>query len=318
MKTTTWFTIALLIGLFLSGCSEGTTPDTSPPAAPALEGTLWQLRTLLLPDGQQLTAGVINPVTAAFQGNQISGIAACNHYGGMVEISGTSFRASNELMMTEMACQEDLMELEFAYITALTSVNTLAVHGNRLLLQGAGYQLVFEAQADARFDEPSVYLAVLREFIPNANRLIFLDETRFNAPGADLEQTLAAVSAQMPGSDPANSGIDPDTLADFTLKNSAPQPLSTVVQNDLPGEFIQPDELIEPESPSEMNTWQDFHAKFPDSYGLIIFSRVGFNQSGEQALVYYEHHTEVDTGGFYCLLSYKDKRWVMSSSFRLW
>jgi hypothetical protein len=35
--------------------------------------------------------------------------------------------------------------------------------------------------------------------------------------------------------------------------------------------------------------WERFNARFPDSYGLVSVSRVGYSQSGEQALVMTNH-----------------------------
>lgn len=51
----------------------------------------------------------------------------------------------NELVQTDMACQEDLMALESAYLTALSSMTALSLEGERLVLHGAGYRMVFVA-----------------------------------------------------------------------------------------------------------------------------------------------------------------------------
>lgn len=81
-------------------------------------------------------------ITLTIDGAEVGGISACNHYGGTLEISGTTIRIS-ALAMTEMACPEDLMAAEAAYLAALPRVTTAARDGDSLVLSGPEAELRF-------------------------------------------------------------------------------------------------------------------------------------------------------------------------------
>lgn len=56
--------------------------------------------------------------------------------------------------------------------------------------------------------------------------------------------------------------------------------------------------------------WPDFRKRYPDSDGLINFSRVGFDRINQQALVYMEHACGSECGtGFYILLNKANGQW---------
>ena len=81
-------------------------------------------------------------ITLKIDGADVGGIAACNHYGGTLAVDGTTIRIS-ALSMTEMACQEDVMASEAAYLAALPRVTTAARTGNSLVLSGPQVELHF-------------------------------------------------------------------------------------------------------------------------------------------------------------------------------
>lgn len=82
------------------------------------------------------------PVTLEIEGGEISGTAACNAYGGPVEVSGSSFETGN-LVVTEIGCARDVMESEERYLAALDAAETIAVDGDRLTLSGPDVELAF-------------------------------------------------------------------------------------------------------------------------------------------------------------------------------
>jgi len=84
-----------------------------------------------------------HPVTLVLVGDDVSGIAACNHYGGTITRNGGSI-AFGAMSMTEMACSpESAMTLEAAYHAALADVTTATIDGDTLVLSGAGTRLTF-------------------------------------------------------------------------------------------------------------------------------------------------------------------------------
>lgn len=81
-------------------------------------------------------------ITLKIDGADVGGIAACNHYGGTLAVDGTTIRVS-ALSMTEMACQDDVMASEAAYLDALPRVTAAARSGNSLVLSGPQVELHF-------------------------------------------------------------------------------------------------------------------------------------------------------------------------------
>lgn len=101
----------------------------------------WQLErgsqrgaALPVPDGGAITLEV--------DGEDIGGRAACNLYGGSIEVNGNriTLRASE---MTEMGCEEELMAAEAAYIAAIGAVDRAARADDRLVLTGPNVELRF-------------------------------------------------------------------------------------------------------------------------------------------------------------------------------
>ncbi len=109
--------------------------------ADSVEGA-WQMTTGTV-DGQPIPAPESHPITITFQGDQVSGTASCNGYGGTFQIDGSSI-SIGELAMTEMACSpEETMEAEAMFSDAITRVDTVSIDG-ALTLSADGVEMVFE------------------------------------------------------------------------------------------------------------------------------------------------------------------------------
>ncbi|MEP7041145.1 MAG: META domain-containing protein [Chloroflexota bacterium] len=126
----------MIMMLLLSGCSllpGGTTTS--------LDGE-WLLQAGTN-EGVAIPMVAGSAVTFQVDGAQVGGSAACNSYGGKIEVSGSSIVVS-ELIQTEMACLDNrLMALESAYLDALPRVTTAARSGSSLLLTGPQVELRF-------------------------------------------------------------------------------------------------------------------------------------------------------------------------------
>lgn len=92
--------------------------------------------------GAPLPLVAANPITLKFDGTKVGGHAACNIYGGTLEVSGTTIKIS-ALSMTEMACAEPVMASEAAYLAALPLVTGAARDGASLVLSGPQVELRF-------------------------------------------------------------------------------------------------------------------------------------------------------------------------------
>jgi heat shock protein HslJ len=123
---------ALILILLLSGCSL-----LIGGASASLDGE-WQLQAGTN-QGQPVPIVAGSGITLNVDGTQVGGIA-CNHYGGTIRVQGNSV-AISALSMTEMACQENLMASESAYLAALPRVTTATRSGNGLVLSGPDVEL---------------------------------------------------------------------------------------------------------------------------------------------------------------------------------
>jgi heat shock protein HslJ len=92
--------------------------------------------------GAAIPIPAAHPITLKIDGTQVGGSAACNIYGGKLEIDGTTIKIS-ALSMTEMACQDDAMAAEAAFLAALPRVETAARDGDSLVLSGPQVELHF-------------------------------------------------------------------------------------------------------------------------------------------------------------------------------
>jgi len=126
---------AMILMLLLSGCSLLSGSGTT-----SLDGE-WLLQAGTN-QGQAVPIVAGSKITLKIDGNQAGGSAACNLYGGTIQVNGSSI-AISALSMTEMACQENVMASESAYLAALPRATMAARSGNGLLLTGPQVELRF-------------------------------------------------------------------------------------------------------------------------------------------------------------------------------
>lgn len=174
--------VLLTAVLTLTACGGGTasTPDVTGE---------W-----VLTDGTAQGAPLPPPAearaTLRVGGQELSGVAFCNHYFSSYLLSGSSF-SIDELGSTEMACEPDVMAAESAYLGALGAVDTAAVDGDGLVLTGEGVELRFNPVAPVP-DSP-------------------LEGTRW-----ELESVIEGEMASSTLGDPAVLLLDADRTAEAT------------------------------------------------------------------------------------------------------
>ena len=134
-------TLPLLLALVLAACgAPGATPSAS--SELAIEGS-WQLIS------GRTRAGKVpiladRPITLSVEGSSITGTAACNSYGGRLVGAGGRVRI-DELGMTAMGCEPDVMASESAYTAALSAISRIGRDGDELVLDGPDVELRFIA-----------------------------------------------------------------------------------------------------------------------------------------------------------------------------
>jgi len=136
---TKWWNGSLLVfALIAASCSVQGDPAESP-----LVGD-WELVSgnfgeALIPivDGSR--------ITFSSNGSTFGGTAACNRYGGIIKVEAWEL-AMDEIFVTEMACEPDVMASEQAYLGAIQIVNGASRDGDVLLLSGEETALWYVAQ----------------------------------------------------------------------------------------------------------------------------------------------------------------------------
>ena len=103
------------------------------------------------PDGDwQLVSGVTTPtnypITMSIVGTEVSGRAACNSYFGTVVVNGSAV-GFGDIGQTAMGCETPAMEAERTFLSALAIVDSFEYRNDRLVLQGASNELIFDPLA---------------------------------------------------------------------------------------------------------------------------------------------------------------------------
>lgn len=131
--------VALLAGVFATGCTAMATKDMPPPATAAtgagsLDGTAWVLSAL---PGHALDAR--SQATLAFEQGRAAGTDGCNRFTAPFTSAGSTLSVSERAAGTQMACPPEVMQRAQAFMAALTGAKSWrTVDGNLQLLNGAG------------------------------------------------------------------------------------------------------------------------------------------------------------------------------------
>lgn len=108
-----------------------------------LTGTTWQLTGYN--NGQDAVVSLVagSAVTAVFgDDGSLSGNGGCNNYSTSFTVDGSNIAINSNIASTMMACAEDVMQQETAYLAALPNATTFAVQGDSLELRDANGALI--------------------------------------------------------------------------------------------------------------------------------------------------------------------------------
>jgi hypothetical protein len=114
--------------------------------------------------------------------------------------------------------------------------------------------------------------------------------------------------------------VEQATLDDYLENNKTPGKLLS--KFDLPIKYIiASDADIAPLFPKKEPdiVWKKFYAKYPNSTGILFFSKVGFNSKKTQAFIYAGRQCGGLCGlGKYILLEKKGSTWSIENEMELW
>ena len=123
--------------LFVSACGGDDRGDE--PAS--LDGSSW---TLL--EGEGITIPNDVTPTIAFESGRASGSGGCNRFTGTYDEEGAKL-SLGMLVSTRMACAEDVMSAEAAYLSALESVSSWSATGGELVLSDSSGRRLLRYEA---------------------------------------------------------------------------------------------------------------------------------------------------------------------------
>jgi hypothetical protein len=126
-------------------------------------------------------------------------------------------------------------------------------------------------------DEQAVFAAVLAQEY-GASSYVIYDHTMACSPDdSEFTDALAYVDAQMPE-------LAAETVASFAVRSATSHALSANMDLGAPYTLVS-DAQMQAIFSSSRDGWQLFYEKYPDAPGTMLLSRVGFNATGDQALV---------------------------------
>lgn len=109
----------------------------------SLAGTSWQLTGYNNGQGAVVSVNPNTQVTAVFgEDGTLSGSAGCNSYSTSYAVDGSSLTINAAIASTMMACEEDVMQQETAFLAALPNATTFAVQGDSLELRDGNGALI--------------------------------------------------------------------------------------------------------------------------------------------------------------------------------
>jgi len=154
-------------------------------------------------------------------------------------------------------------------------------------------------------EEYTVYNALLESKFKgdNIDQILIIDHTQVNNTEL-LEKNLTEFQEYTP--------LVPELVASFKERNQQPYPLKPVLDFGLDYQLLTQEEVNELRPLDEASGWELLYEKYPNSYGFVYLSRVGFNADFNQALVYISayHYEQPIEGGYYLMIR-QDGRWVV-------
>lgn len=163
---------------------------------------------------------------------------------------------------------------------------------------------------DADLAQQEVYAALVQALYPNSE-LVIMDTTQTNVLGLATPEELQQIESHF-------KELSPGTAADFNARNASQVKLSASMLLGIP--YV----LLSEQAKKELfqvnqSGWDVFYNRYPQAPGIITLSQVGFNQSGDQALVYLGLQSNWLAGsGNFILLGKFNGKWIILQQVTSW
>lgn len=161
--------------------------------------------------------------------------------------------------------------------------------------------------ADIEKEEQAIY----NFFLPDSDTVaLILERTSSDISSDNPEQSIDYIKSGL-------KGISKETVNSFLERNAQPSQLSADMDLGVEYQLLTSDELKR--ISSQPNWGELLTQEYPGSYGYTIFSRVGFNNSLDQAVIYVGNVAGPMMGsGSYFLMEKQNGEWIMKEQIMAW
>jgi hypothetical protein len=159
--------------------------------------------------------------------------------------------------------------------------------------------------------EQAVYAFLLPNMYRNKG-FVIMSATATGVTGVDnTAQTLGYVLQNL-------HGVAPETVASFRSRNSTTYPISAEMNLGYPYTLLSQAQRNRIFGQNQSG-WDIFYNRYPQAPGITTLSRVGFNPTFDQALVYIGTQSNWLAGsGYYILLRKADGVWSIDQQVMAW
>ena len=163
------------------------------------------------------------------------------------------------------------------------------------------------SQAEIEKEEQAVYAFFVGE---GTGTSLILEETASGLSTDDIQQTREYIKSGLPD-------LSRETLNSFMERNQQPTPLSPDMQLGVEYELLSHEYLAEISSQPNWN--EILNERYSGSNGYLILSRVGFNKSLDQAVIYVGQVAGPLMGsGSYYMLEKENGEWILKEQANIW
>ena len=161
--------------------------------------------------------------------------------------------------------------------------------------------------ADIEKEEQAVYSF----FVGGGERtVLILQDTSADISANDPQKSLDYIRSGLPS-------LSDEALDNFVQRNQQSGPLAPDMGLDVDYILLSTEELSE--ITRQSNWGEVITQKYPGSYGYTMFSRVGFNNTLDQAVIYVGSMAAPLMGsGFYYLMEKENGDWVIKEQVMAW
>jgi hypothetical protein len=165
--------------------------------------------------------------------------------------------------------------------------------------------------ADMDTEEIAVYAALFAAMYPD-QPLVLMDQTATGPGGTgNTVSTLEYALGQM-------TGVAPETAASFQVRNEAAHPLDPEMALGIQVVLLSEINMRDIFNVNQ-DGWAMFYSRYPNTPGMTSVSRVGFNDTLDQALVYVGTQSHWLAGAGYIVLMKKvDGVWTIDQQVMTW